>query len=217
MNIIVDGVPIEPNETAITLRRVITSEIDRIGCNIREFELEGTHRSSEQLYQRYEDINDSGISDVDEPVQTPPPAVIVRFVTWAARNKLYEMGNKSQYTFRPDITERRREILEFARTEVQCLTSSSESSPLIDCVDVDRNCRLFMRISATGQVLNFSSEMEFNGHIKFLLESVAPKHEVDSITTNGTSHMENGHGREDTSGLHKSQKSHSRRNSNIKV
>ncbi len=145
LNLLIDGIPIKRGESPSSIRTTIWNEINRLGVDINKCEVDRAHRAEHPFYDR------NGIKQ---------QAVIVRFVSWSARDKLYQARKNSNLHMRPDMTDRRREVLHHARDKIAAHASSG-SEKLIDFVGVDRNCRLFLR-SVGGKLQNFSSELEFD-------------------------------------------------------
>ncbi len=144
LNLMVDGIPIKRGETPSSIRSSVMDEINRLGLNIANCEVDRAHRAEHSYYR-------NGVK------QQP---VIVRFVSWSARDKLYQVRKDSNLHFRPDMTDRRRNILQHARQEIAARAESGDPK-LVEFVGMDRNCRLFMR-SAAGSMYHFSTELEFD-------------------------------------------------------
>lgn len=145
LNLLIDGIPVKRGESPQSIYTTIWNEITRLGVDIKNCEVDRAHRAEHPFHDR----NGS-----------KQQAVIVRFVSWSARDKLYQARRDSSYHMRPDMTDRRREILNHARSEIAARASSA-AVKLVDFVGMDKNCRLFLR-SVGGKLQNFSSELEFD-------------------------------------------------------
>ena len=150
LNLLVDGIPTKRAEKPDSIRATIMNEIQRLGCDIANCELDRAHRAEHPYYR-------DGVRH---------QAVIVHFISWSARDKLYQARKKSTFHFRPDMTDRRRDILQYARSDIAA-RSDSGAQKLVDFAGMDKNCRLFLR-STDGRMLHFSSEFEFDAQYRQL-------------------------------------------------
>ena len=79
--------------------------------------------------------------------------VIVKLISWDARNTIYEARKDSFFKFSADLTNERSNLLKLA-------TEHAKDFDCIDFVFVDRNCRLMVR-SKEGKFYSFSHVLEF--------------------------------------------------------
>ena len=156
LNLLVDGVPTKRGESPDSIRTTLVEEFKRLGCAVADFEIDRAHRAENPFYDR------DGVRQ---------QAVIVRFISWSARDRVYQQRKESTLRFRPDMTERRRDILHAARRDASARDALS-GKRIVDFVGMDKNCRLFMR-AAAGRMLHFSSEQEFD-HCYRQLEDSCP-------------------------------------------
>ena len=147
-NLIIDGVRVKRGETPTSLRKLILAEIDWLGIDISDHDIDRVHRHESPSY--------------DQQGNKVQP-LIIRFTTWYARNELYRSRSYSQYRYRADLTSRRQQILDFAQKERALAPTSS----VVDFISVDRNCRLIFR-SKDGKIHSFSSESEFKNIVASL-------------------------------------------------
>ena len=134
-NLRVKGVPLLQNESPVSLLKIIQGECRKLKLGLQDLEFERAHRIGKKYI-------------VDGRWYQ---AVIVKMISWGARNKMYEARGKSQYKWSADLTNERSSLLNFAR---------NEATDPIDFVFVDRNCQLMVR-STSGKFYSFSSEIEF--------------------------------------------------------
>ena len=149
-NLIIDGIPVTPGESPTTLRKKMLAEIDHMGIDIDDVDIDRVHRHEDPYFDAH-----------GRKIQP----VIIRFVSWYARNELYAKRFESRYRYRADLTCRRQQILNYARDKVE----HDHLSNIVDFVAADRNCRLIMR-SITGKMLSFSSEVEFDNLVQSLID-----------------------------------------------
>ena len=102
-NLIIDGIPVRKNETPKQILRAVSAELDRLDLPINDCEIDRAHRTSAP----YTDQN--GIRK---------QAVICRFVSWGARDTLYQARQQSKYRFRADLTNERLSTLTYARNQI---------------------------------------------------------------------------------------------------
>ena len=79
-NLLLDGLPLRKNETPDSTHSAVIAEIDQLGLEIDDCEVDRAHRAE----QRYEDNNGR--------LQQP---VVVRFISWGARNVMYQARKDS--------------------------------------------------------------------------------------------------------------------------
>ena len=149
-NLIIDGVRVKRGETPTSLRKTILAEIDWLGIDISDTDIDRVHRHEDPYY--------------DHKGNKVQP-LIIRFTTWYARNELYRSRSYSQYRYRADLTSRRQQILDFAHNQ----RALAPTRNVVDFVSVDRNCRLIFR-STDGKIHSFSSKAEF----KTIVASLTP-------------------------------------------
>ena len=148
-NLLIDGIPFKRNETPDTIRNAVLGEIDKLGLEIDDCEVDRAHRAE----QRYMDSNGRW--------QQP---VIVRFISWGARNVMYQSRKQSRYRYRAHLTEYRQAVLENARNRLLTHKMYAEK---IDYVFADKNCTLTAH-SVDGRFLGFSSDLEFDSLLSYL-------------------------------------------------
>ena len=158
-NLIIDGVPFRKNETPDSIRDLVTQEIDNLGLEIDDSEVDRAHRI-ESAYR-------------DEHGQLRQP-VIVRFVSWGARNVMYQARRNSRYRMRAHLTSRRDQILEDGRRKIRNFQFMRDNIPY---VFADKNCRLQAKCT-DGRILGFSAEIEFDSLIGFLEGTTTMKNKL---------------------------------------
>jgi chaperonin cofactor prefoldin len=148
-NLIIDGVFLRKNESPKALRNFIVNEINSLGIDVHDEDIDRLHRHEEP----YKD----GRGDLIQPI-------IIRMTTWYARNELYSARHDFRFRLRADLTARRQQILDFARDHV----AINKLDRLVDFIAADRNCRLILRTTA-GVFQSFSSESELTNIIDLLV------------------------------------------------
>ena len=131
------GIPLQTNEKPASILKKIIDECGRMKLNLKPWEFDRAHRIGKQY--RYNG--------------RLCQAVIVKFVSWDARNVVYEARGKSKFNWNPDLTAERMHTLKFAREQ-------TEEMKFIDFVFADRNCTLMLKTS-DGRFFSFSNEIEF--------------------------------------------------------
>ena len=167
-NLIVDGIQMRRGETPDQLRQTLLQEIEWLDLEIDDSEVDRAHRTSAP----YRDTNGK-----------LQQAVIVRFVSWGARNVMYQSRKSSKYRFRASLTNERQSTLIHARKQIE--TDPSVASH-IKFVFADKNCRL-QASCVNGRLLSFTTADEFDGLVNYLdhttknnqlLPQVAEKYEL---------------------------------------
>jgi hypothetical protein len=148
-NLILDGVFLKTNESPKALRNFIVDEINLLGIDVHDKDIDRIHRH-EEPYK-----NSRGI--LVQPI-------IIRLTSWYARNELYSARRDFRFRLRADLTARRQQILDFARDHV----AINKLDRLVDFIAADRNCRLILRTTA-GAFHSFSSEPEFINVVDLLV------------------------------------------------
>ena len=133
----VKGIPLSQMESPASLLKRIQGECRKLKLGLQDLEFERAHRIGKQyiLNGRWHQ------------------AVLVKMISWGARNTIFEARGKSQYKWSADLTNERSSLLTFARNEAE------EMNP-IDFVFVDRNCQLMVK-TTSGKFFSFSSKIEF--------------------------------------------------------
>ncbi len=127
LNLLVDGVPTKRGESPDSIRSTLENEFKRLGCAVAGFEIDRAHRAERPFYR-------DGVRQ---------QAVVVRFISWNARDRVYQRRKDSTLQFRPDMTERRRDILYTARRDAAARDALS-GKKIVDFVGMDKNCRVFI-------------------------------------------------------------------------
>ena len=135
LNLVFRGLAIKRDETPSTIKNHIAAELRRIGLKDAASSIDRAHRYGARKGREQ--------------------SVIVRFLSWDARNTVFNARIKSNLYVEADLTHRRQDLLYNARE----LANSSEFS-LIKKVIVDRNCVL-QAIAVNGKFHSFSSLEEF--------------------------------------------------------
>jgi len=154
-NLIIDGIPIRRGETPKQIKKAVLAKIDRLKLPIDDCELDRAHRTS----QPYTDPNG---------IRKQP--VIARFVSWGARNTLYQARNASKFKYRADLTHDRLSTLSYARSKIDNDANVAET---INYVFADKNCRFQASCSDGGRLLSFSTADEFDHLITYLNDTSA--------------------------------------------
>ena len=149
LNLIVDGVKIRGNETPDDIKAKVFKEIDHLGVEIDDIEIDRAHRIERPF------------KDQHGRLQQP---VIVRFISWGARNLLYQARKRSSLRMRPHLTRRRERTLQDARDKIDSYDHVREA---VSYVFVDRNCTLQAK-STDGKLYGFSTETEFDSVVNFI-------------------------------------------------
>ena len=136
-------------ETPDQLRQTLLHEIDRLELEIDDSEVDRAHRTSAP----YRDNNGK-----------LQQAVIVRFVSWGARNVMYQSRKASKYRFRASLTHERQSTLTYARNQIE---TDSTVATHINFVFADKNCR-FQASCVNGRLLSFTTAEEFDGLVSYL-------------------------------------------------
>ena len=85
-------------------------------------------------------------------------------MSWKAINEMYRSGKESRFYMKADITNRREEVLMYARKQVE--TTGSLANKLINYVYADPNCSL-TAFTSTGRFLRFITKDEFDATIVY--------------------------------------------------
>ena len=149
LNLIVDGIKVRGNETPDDIKDKVLNEIDNLGIEIDDLEIDRAHRIERPSKDQRGNLH--------QPV-------IVRFISWGARNLLYQARKRSALRMRPHLTGRREKILQDARDKIEKYDHVREA---VDFVFVDRNCKLQAKCT-DGRLLGFSSETEFDSVVNFV-------------------------------------------------
>ena len=173
INLKIEGVSLEINETSATLMEKIQSEIDKLGLQIPHNAYDRCHR--------------------DGPLKTykgkKQQSILLKMKYWSDRDAIYANRKKLVFNVYPHLTARRSEILYFAKDQVNSADPSLNRN--IDFVFVDRICRLMVR-TKSGKFYGFNSENEF-----LTLVSWIAKNEVFADFEKGfETYIENGPGDE---------------------
>ena len=146
LNLVVRGVPTSVKvDTKIKI--LIAEDIEKQELDIDQLEISRAHRHGIP----YHDNN--GVLQQD---------VLVRFISWRARNIYYMNRKGSQYKLIANLTERRAKILSHAITRM----NDESVKDVIDFVFVDKNCRLTAK--SGDKFFGFSAILEFETLINFI-------------------------------------------------
>ena len=118
------------------LKKVI-QECTRLKLGLQPWEFDRAHRIGREYFV----------------LGRPRQAVIIKFVSWRARNAVYEARRDSHYKWYADLTAERHDTLMFAKDQ-------ANSMDFIDFVFSDRNCILMLK-TKSGQFYSFSNKVEF--------------------------------------------------------
>ena len=138
------------NETADDVLNKIYDEMDRVESPIDEVEVDRAHRTG----KAYKDSKGKW--------QQP---VLLKFVSWKARNEMFRSRKQSRFYMKADLTNRKEEILMYAREQIN--DEGSLANRLINYVYVDPNCTL-MAFTSTGRFLRFNSKEEFEALLLYM-------------------------------------------------
>ena len=155
VNLILDGLNVNKNDSDEKIRKLVIKEIDRLDIDIDPYEVDRAHRT--------------GRSFVDKKGTRHTP-VIVRFTSWRARNCFYDARFQSITYVKADITTRRSHLLQSAN---DLRESDSRASEYIEAVFIDRNCNLTAK-SKDGRFLRFNSLEELNRLPNFIEDTLPP-------------------------------------------
>ena len=158
INLRLVGMEIEKDETPATLMTKIQQEVTSKGLDIPSQCYDRCHREGE----RYK-LN-------GKTVQT----VLLKMCWWRERDLIYR--NRKNFSFKvyPHITYRRKQILEYANSQLVD-NDDSDGDPsfkLVDFVFIDRNCKLCLR-TKKGRFHHFSSNFEFVQLVMWLAKNGA--------------------------------------------
>ena len=134
MNLVINGIYLQRNESPDSLRQQVITELDRLGLRDAIPHVDRAHRYGSR----------SGKLQ----------SVIVRFNTWHSRNLFFNKRRDCKWRLEADLTDRRRALLDNAIVKAELI-------PLVKYVAVDRNCSLYA-LSVKGKSFSFSSMMEFD-------------------------------------------------------
>ena len=172
LSLLLEGIDISPRETPASIRVLILREIDRLDLEIDDLEVSRAHRYGIPTYDKH---------------GTRKQTVIVRFVSWFARNAFYQARKRSKFIMKADLTDRRQNIINYARKmwyDNECVNS------VINFVCVDKNCRM-TAISYDDKVWGFSSKEEFMYLVDYL-ESMRPTNHGRFVKKYSNDIVENG-------------------------
>ena len=155
-NIIIDGLNISKADNNDRIRELVLKEIDRLKLDIDDHDIDRAHRI------------ESPYSDDHGKLITP---VIVRFVSWYARNTFYEARRQTYFKVRADMTPRRKDLLNDAKKQVA--VANSRAAEFFAFAFVDRNCHTTVK-TMDGRMFKFNSMDEFTSLIDYVEETRPP-------------------------------------------
>lgn len=149
LNLILDGVRMYRDETPEDIRDTILREVDRLEIEIDDLEVDRAHRI------------DLPYRDQRGYLQQP---VIVRFISWGARNTFYQARKWSRFRMRPHLTARRENVLDDAREKIRVYDHVRDA---IQFVFADKNCKMQAKC-LDGRILGFSTKTEFDSLVSYI-------------------------------------------------
>ena len=141
VNLRLKGIEVGANDSPTSIMNLIIGECRRLELPIVEREFDRCHRVGPVYFK-----DDKKLQDV-----------LLKLVTWDARNLLYQNRKQLNFNVYPDLTERRKAILDFARKEVD--SGDGAVSRIVSFVFVDLNCKLKFK-SKSDKFFEFNSENE---------------------------------------------------------
>ena len=155
-NLIIDGLKISRNDNNDKIRELVLSEIRRLNLDIDDHDIDRVHRI------------ESPYVDNRGKLHTP---VIVRFISWYARNTLYEARKSTRFSVRADLTSRRLDLLNDSKKLIA--EEGSRAASFFEFSFADRNCHLTVK-SKDDRLFKFNSIEEFKSLIDYVEETRPP-------------------------------------------
>ena len=139
VNLRLVGIEVSRNDCPEAILKVITDEMLAL-CALSARDIDRCHRIGRKYQKQGKTFQN----------------VLVKMVTWNARDEFYKFRKGFSFKVSADLTSRRQELFNFALKEV----SAGEEHPYVHYVYVDRNCKLKLK-STDNKFLGFNSEDEF--------------------------------------------------------
>ena len=143
-NLIIDGINLRKEDNDEVIRDAVLEELANLNLDIDPSHVVRAHRT--------------GSSYIDSRGRRHTP-VICRFISWRARNIVYEARKLSKYYYKADLTTDNSQLFKYAVDAVA--TPDSSANHLISFVFVDRNCRLSLKTN-DDHFFKFNSQAEFD-------------------------------------------------------
>ena len=135
LSLVLKGFKRQAHESPASIRNDVIKELKRLGLDSIVPNVDRAHRYLDRSQH----------------------AVIVRFTKWHSRNDFFNKRFDCTWRIEADITDRRQELLDYARTQI---SENNTFKDVIKSVGIDRNCSLYA-ITITGKLFHFNSELEF--------------------------------------------------------
>ena len=156
VNLRLKGIEVLHNDSPEILMGNIKSEIQKLGINIPDDELDRCHRDGKIYSTRANNNNNYRQKRVQD--------VLVRFRTWRSRDIMFQRRKDFPFTVDPDLTRRRSNLLKFVRDEIKMITdeepNSSAIGRVVDFAYADKNCKIKFK-DKKNKFFTVSSEDEF--------------------------------------------------------
>ena len=138
------------HENAENVLNKVFDEMDRLDSPIDVIEVDRAHRTG----KAYKDNNGKW-----------QQSVLLKFVSWNARNGFYKSRFHSKFFMTADLTKRKEKVFNYAREQIN--VESSLANKLIKYVYADVNCAL-IAFTSTGRLLRFNTIEEFNAILLYI-------------------------------------------------
>ena len=155
-NLIIAKFPIKKNDNDDFIRNKVIEEFSKVDSDIIPRDIDRAHRTG----RPFTDSNGKSYCPI-----------IVRFSSWYARNLIYSKRNQLTFKVKADLTNRREDLLNYARNQLNA--EGSIAAKYIDFVFPDRNCRIGCK-SKDNRTFTFNSKEEFERTVTFVMESQPP-------------------------------------------
>ena len=120
-----NGVPVTQNEKPKDIVNAVKYEIERLDLPIKDFEIDRAHR----LGPIYMDKRGN-----------KQQTVLCKFISWGARNVMYNARKSLNFFIKADPTRRRHKLFTYARNHM--FDEESRASKLFSNMYIDSNCNI---------------------------------------------------------------------------
>ena len=141
VNLRINGIAIQENETPASLLREIKEECKKVDVDVGDGDFDHCHRNG-KVYKDAE----------GNTKQT----VLLKMRSWAARDRLYQNRKKFKFKIGHDLTFRRQQLFTKAN---ELIKSDPSFQKMVDYALADKNCKLKLK-SKIGKYYHFNSESE---------------------------------------------------------
>ena len=156
INLRIEGLPVEDNESPTTLMSKIQENISELELDIPQNHYDKCHRDGPRKFYGGKTHQ----------------SILLKMCYWKDRDAIYVNRKRLNFKVYPHLTARRSDILDFAVSHAKSCDASFTRN--IDFVFVDRNCKLKVR-TKTGKFYGFNSKNEFLTLVSWIAKNEAFK------------------------------------------